>query len=159
MFEVSVISGYFQALILPTYKFDLYHFEYIVASAYICRTCSSALHLSLGSSMVRASHRSSEGCGFDPRLGLKNRFSEDRAWRSFICHLNFQTLKRQEYGVIKGHAKQETCISSQETCKSCLSISENKCEISTLLAPPLNLLFLGLARISKDKWNTITVVE
>ena len=32
----------------------------------------------LGSSMVRASHRSSEGCMFDPRLGFRNRFSEDR---------------------------------------------------------------------------------
>ena len=33
-----------------------------------------AHHLSLGSSMVRASDRSSEGCGFDPRLGLRNHF-------------------------------------------------------------------------------------
>ena len=41
-------------------------------------TCTSAHHLSLGSSMVRPSHRSSEGCGLDPRLGLRNRFSEDR---------------------------------------------------------------------------------
>ena len=37
--------------------------------------------------MVRASHRSSVGCRFDPRLGLRNPFSEDRAWRSFIYHL------------------------------------------------------------------------
>ena len=27
-------------------------------------------------SMVRASHQLSEGCGFDPRLGLKNYFSD-----------------------------------------------------------------------------------
>ena len=27
-----------------------------------------------GSSMVRASHRRSEGCGFDSRLGLRNIF-------------------------------------------------------------------------------------
>ena len=33
-----------------------------------------AHHLSLGSSMIRASHRSSEGCGFDARLGLRNHF-------------------------------------------------------------------------------------
>ena len=33
-----------------------------------------AYHLSIGSSMVRAFHRSSEGCGLDPRLGLRNRF-------------------------------------------------------------------------------------
>ena len=26
---------------------------------------------------VRASHQSSEGWGFDPRMGLRNRFSED----------------------------------------------------------------------------------
>ena len=36
---------------------------------------------------VRASHQSSEGCRFDPRLGLRNHFSEDRAWRTFIYHL------------------------------------------------------------------------
>ena len=55
--------------------------------AHICRTCTLAVHLSLGSSMVRESHRSWEGWGFDPRLGLRNRFSEDRAWRSFIYRL------------------------------------------------------------------------
>ena len=32
------------------------------------------LSLSLGSSLVRVSHWSSEGCGFDPRLGLRNHF-------------------------------------------------------------------------------------
>ena len=32
----------------------------------------SLCHLSLGSSMVRASHRRSEVCGFDSRLGLRN---------------------------------------------------------------------------------------
>ena len=41
---------------------------------HICRTCTLAHHLSLGSSIVRASQRSSEGCGFDPHLGLRNRF-------------------------------------------------------------------------------------
>ena len=35
---------------------------------------SSLCHLNLGSSMVRASHRRSEGCGFDSRLGLRNIF-------------------------------------------------------------------------------------
>ena len=34
----------------------------------------SLCHLSLGSLMVRASHRRSEGCGFDSRLGLRNIF-------------------------------------------------------------------------------------
>ena len=29
-------------------------------------------------------HRWSKGCGFDPRPGLRNRFSEYKAWRSFI---------------------------------------------------------------------------
>ena len=33
-----------------------------------------AHHLTLGSSMVRASHLSSEDCGFDPHLGLRNQF-------------------------------------------------------------------------------------
>ena len=36
--------------------------------------CTLAHHLSLGTSMVRASHRSSEGCGFNPCLGLRNHF-------------------------------------------------------------------------------------
>ena len=31
-------------------------------------------HLGLGSSMVRASHWSTEGCGFDPHLWLRNHF-------------------------------------------------------------------------------------
>ena len=39
-----------------------------------CRTCTLAHHLNLCSSMVRASHRSSESCRFDPRLSLRNRF-------------------------------------------------------------------------------------
>ena len=34
----------------------------------------SLCHLSLDSSMVRASHRRAEGCGFDSRLGLRNIF-------------------------------------------------------------------------------------
>ena len=37
------------------------------------------------SSMVRASYRSSEGCGFYPRLGLRYRFFEVRIRRTFIC--------------------------------------------------------------------------
>ena len=37
--------------------------------SHICRTYTLADHLSLGSSMVRASHRSLEGCGFVPHWG------------------------------------------------------------------------------------------
>ena len=48
-----------------------------------------ACHLSLGSSIVRASHRSSEGCGFHPSLGLRNCFSGVRAWRTFIYHSTY----------------------------------------------------------------------
>ena len=55
--------------------------------SYVCRICILAQHLCLGSSMVRVSYWSSEGGGFDPRLGLRNRFSEDRAGRTFIYHL------------------------------------------------------------------------
>ena len=47
----------------------------------ICRTCTFACYLGLGHSVVTASHQSSEGCGFDLRLGLWNRFSEDRVYR------------------------------------------------------------------------------
>ena len=57
------------------------------SSILICRTCTLACRLSLGGSMVGVSRRSSEGCGFDPRPGLGNRFSEVRAWRTFIHHL------------------------------------------------------------------------
>ena len=32
---------------------------------------------------------SSGGCAFDPRLGLRNGFSEDRAWRTFISHSKY----------------------------------------------------------------------
>ena len=38
------------------------------------RAWPSLCHLSPGSSMVRASHRRSEGCGFASRLGLRNIF-------------------------------------------------------------------------------------
>ena len=70
--------------------------------AHICRTCTLALHISLGSSMIRASHRSSEGCRFDRRLGLRNRFSEDRAWRSLIRHLTVPNLYLKILGVPLG---------------------------------------------------------
>ena len=56
---------------------------------HMSRTCTFARHLSLGSSMVRESQWSSEGCGFDPRLGLRNRFSEIRVWRTFNDHLRY----------------------------------------------------------------------
>ena len=51
----------------------------------ICRTCSLAHYLSLGSSMVGVFHRSEE-CGLDPPSGAQKSFSEDRAWRTFIYH-------------------------------------------------------------------------
>ena len=55
---------------------------------HIGSTCMLNLHPSLtfeffGSLMFRASHRS-EGRGFDPCLGLRNRVPEVRAWRSYI---------------------------------------------------------------------------
>ena len=53
---------------------------------HICRLCTLARHLNLGSSMVRASYRSSDGCGFNPRLGLRNRFSEVWAWQTSNGH-------------------------------------------------------------------------
>ena len=40
----------------------------------LCHLSPSLCHLSPGSSMVRASHQRSEGCGFDSRLGLRNIF-------------------------------------------------------------------------------------
>ena len=48
-------------------------------NVYICmkddlQIWPSLCHLSPGISMVRASHRRSEGCGFDSHLGLRNIF-------------------------------------------------------------------------------------
>ena len=65
---------------------NIINISWLPPRSHICRTCTLARHLSLGSSMVRASHRSSEGRGFDPRPGLNNRFSENRVWRTFIYH-------------------------------------------------------------------------
>ena len=42
----------------------------------LCGPCTSVCHLRRGRLIVRASNRSSEDCGFDPRLGLSNNFSE-----------------------------------------------------------------------------------
>ena len=42
--------------------------------SHICRTWTLARHLSPGSSMVSAPHRSSEGCGFDPSRAQKSFF-------------------------------------------------------------------------------------
>ena len=61
--------------------------------------------------MVRASHQSSKGCGYDPRLGLRNRFSENRAWRSFIYHLAI--LFVVSFYVERQHNVTETTSSTQ----------------------------------------------
>ena len=53
-------------------------FRWLPFRQYISQTCNFARHLSLGGSMVRASRRSLEGCGLDPHLGLRNRFSKVR---------------------------------------------------------------------------------
>ena len=51
--------------------------------------------MSLGSSVVRTSNWSSEGCGFDPRLGLRNHFLsielEDRSSTLALNMLNFMS--------------------------------------------------------------------
>ena len=70
-------------------KINNINISWLPLRSHISRTCTLAHHMSLGSSMVRASHRSSEGCGFDPCLVLRNRFSEVRAWRTFIYHLRY----------------------------------------------------------------------
>ena len=53
------------------YKHDVYRF---ISATNWYTSWPSLCHLSPGSSMVRASHRRSEGCGFDSRLGLRNIF-------------------------------------------------------------------------------------
>ena len=76
---------------------------------HICRTCTLARHLNLGSSMVRAPYRSSEGCGFDPRLGLRSRFFEYRAWRSFIYPLKiFPSFHRSNIQTSYGNVYTDT---------------------------------------------------
>ena len=71
-FVGSYISHMF---FLPRFKGSA-RFTNIAPITILAINCTLAHHLSLGSSMVRTSHRSSESCGFDPRLGLRNRFSE-----------------------------------------------------------------------------------
>ena len=53
--------------------------QWLPLRLHICRTGTLGHHLNFGSSIFRASHRSSDGCEFDPRLGLRNRFPENRA--------------------------------------------------------------------------------
>ena len=78
---------YLQASTFPKYTshYIIIKIQSLPLRSHICRTRFSAHHLSRGSSMVSGSYQSSEGCGFDPRLGLRNRFSE-RVWRTLICH-------------------------------------------------------------------------
>ena len=62
--------------------------EVQVPHASMC--CLSGSHDMLITIMSQmASHRSSTGSEFDPPLGLRNRFSEVRSWRTFIDHLSF----------------------------------------------------------------------
>ena len=50
--------------------------ETVCYSSFIANSvkCFCFCHQNPGSSMVRASHRRSEGCGFDPRLGFRDIF-------------------------------------------------------------------------------------
>ena len=57
---------------------NIINISWLPLSQHIYQTCARAQLLSLGSSMVSASHRSSHSCGFDPPLRLRNRFSEVR---------------------------------------------------------------------------------
>ena len=71
---------------------------------------------SLGSSMVRASQRSSKGCGFDPRLGHRNHFlSIELEDRSSTLKTSFQ--REKYYGHVWGHThvKLTRFISSSRT--------------------------------------------
>ena len=68
---------------------DIINISWLTLRSHICRTCTLAYYLSLGSSMVTASLRSSEGWGFNSRLGLRNRFPEVRTWQTLICHSGY----------------------------------------------------------------------
>ena len=58
---------------LPHWRF---YFCFFFHWRQLCRAKTSAFHLSLGSSMVRESCRSSKGCILDPHLEIRIRFSE-----------------------------------------------------------------------------------
>ena len=67
-------------------SFIIIHVAAVLYRYHICRLCTSARHLSLGISMVRATRLRSEGSGLDPNLGLRNRFSDPSALRSHLVH-------------------------------------------------------------------------
>ena len=73
---------------------------------HICRTCTYVRHPSLGSAMVRASHRLSEGYRFNPRLDLRYRITEIKSWRTFIDYLTHLCwLYMQSYTIAGGKSK------------------------------------------------------
>ena len=94
-----------QIMILSRYSFKIWELGDIVDRCWLMiDECSSspnlrktisepqstwARHLSSGSSMVKASHWSTEGCGFDNCLGLRKRFYEIGTWRTFFDHLTY----------------------------------------------------------------------
>ena len=105
------LTGFAKAWVAKTFSFNLPSCKsldiYLILDIYrhietaelgVCMSLTnqdisqpSLCHLSLGSSMVRASHRRSEGCGFNSRLGLRNIFwvceslSSQKVFLYMIC--------------------------------------------------------------------------
>ena len=92
------LSGSHDMLITLLVRYICWKYCYY-CDIYVYIACTFARHLSLGSSMVRASHRLSESCRFDPRLGLRNRFSDVRVWRTFIYHSFMKEVPHQNKSV------------------------------------------------------------
>ena len=93
---------------------------------HICRTCTYVRHPSLGSALVRASHRLSEGYRFNPRLDLRYRITEIKSWRTFIDYLTHLCwLYMQRYTIAAGKSK------FQNLC--CLYIIVSMCTMASLI--------------------------
>ena len=89
----------------PNLRKTIFEPETGIGRQHIYWTCTCVYHLSLGSSMVRAFYRLSEGYGFDPRLGLRNRFSEVMTWRTFISKFGQSLLVLQKCIIAVGKSK------------------------------------------------------
>ena len=86
----------------------------------------SLCHPSLGSSMVRASHRRSEICGFDSCLGLRNIFWVCKSLSSqngFPFPIMLQIFLVPYFSCIKFNSKIVSVISELNT-SSCVRSSE-----------------------------------
>ena len=93
---ISEVRGYRSSEISPSsHIYNIYRLNTIINISWlplrqhICRTFTLARHLSIGSSIVRASHRSSKVVGLTPTWGSKIVSLKARTSRTFIDHLRY----------------------------------------------------------------------